>query len=173
MQPPEVRPDPGGAAAHADAADHLRRRSGDDAGLAAILAIPHRAGLLGQAGALPIVDPRAPGDRDLAIGILAGDPERVLRVQLHAFRIEHVDDRVPAAPCRMLPAQLDQRLEIVAQPQPQPHPPRRLVALQHKAGEQPRRAVLDRQSIGKAEIVLRDNVRIDRNHRPTPQRTVC
>jgi len=43
----------------------------------------------------------------------------------------------------MLPAQFDQRIEIVAQPQPQSDPPRRLVALQHKPGEQPRRAMLD------------------------------
>ena len=88
-----------------DPGNPVRRLGRHDAGLAAILAVKHGAGLLGQAGAVPIIDPAAKGHDDLAVLVLARYPERVFGVQLDPLGIEHVENRIPVAARRLVPVQ--------------------------------------------------------------------
>src|SRR5262245_53202407 len=63
---------------------------------------------------------------------------------------------------------MEQFLEIVAEPQADAHAPARLVAFEHKLREQRSRAVLYRQRVREAEVVLGNDVWVDQAHRETP-----
>jgi hypothetical protein len=79
--------------------------------------------------------------------------------------VEHVDQRIPVAAFDFLLVDAVELVEIVAQPQPQAGLARRLVGFQDEAAQQLRRAVLDDQRVGQTQIVLGNDVRIDRDHR--------
>src|SRR5436305_7651931 len=65
---------------------------------------------------------------------------------------------------------IEQIVEIVAHPQPDPDPPRRLVALQQKRRQQARWAMLDGNRVRQAEIVCRNDVRVNEGHGRNPQK---
>ena len=123
-----VRPHPGDAAGDHDPGNPRRGLRRDDAALAAILAVEHRAGLLGQVGVPPIIEAAAEGRDDLAVGVFARHPERVFRHSASRARVEHVEQRIPVAARRLLPVQEQQFVEIVPHPQMQPELARRPVA---------------------------------------------
>jgi len=130
---PEIRPHPGGAAAHHDAVDHSRDGRRHERRLAFVAAVEHRCRLLFEIGVGPVVDVPGVDRRDLAIGVLAGDPERVIGRQLAVLRIELADDRIPAALRAIMPVHPGELFEIVFQPQPQPALARVAVAGQHES----------------------------------------
>jgi len=136
--------------------------------LAFVAAVEEAARLIGQARLRPIEHPAGPAADDLAVFGLAGEPIAVFLRHLAQLRIEHVDQAEPAAAVDMLAVEVDQLLEIVAQPQPQPERAGGLVALQHKAGEERRRPVPDGQRVGQAQIIFRNDIRVGQRHRMLP-----
>ncbi len=98
-------------------------------------------------------------------------------VHVGALGIERMpEQRIPNARRRCLAvATPDQPLEIGAQPQMDAHVARRPVAGEHKAAEQPRRAMLDGQRIGQPQIIRWDDIRKIEGHGNPPggKRRVC
>jgi len=135
---------------------------GDLAALALLTAaIKHQPGFVRQACIWPVINPTGLRYHDLAPFILTGNPVGVFRRQVTLSRVEHLQDRKPGTPARLLPDYIQQFIEIVAQPEPQADFPPVFVALDNKFGDQPGRPMDDRQRVRKAQIVGRNDIGID------------
>jgi len=144
---PVIGPHPRGAAPGNAAGNRRRCLGGHDAGLPHIASVPERARLLSQIRVGPIIDPARIGQHDFAVFVFAGQPESVFRRQLHAVRVERIDQRVPEVARDVVFVEPEQLVKIVAHPQQDAFSPRRPICREHEARQQARRTMLDRQRV--------------------------